>query len=376
MLSSYVARQAHSILLVALAVAHCQAFSNNDVKDAIYTENRLIGNDSCALFQVSKHELSREEEITSTVEEQFPPMVVRLALFDPPPSVAFHRIAMPALAATICMAENNLLPALLKHSAFGKAHNYLIYTDNRSYSPVRKLLVRYPGLVPSGRVNLVNLDLDPEDEKRMLPYTSLTLDTVNLASLRRALADTKHLPAENPKLLIGLDVSFLKEPKELLDQAAQYRENKALYMVDEGWKYVMTGFTGPQCPGLVGDFIYASPGKKFSLAEYDAKVQWYLRQTVSPNRQDPPCGFCADTANGLHAIDQFTVMLNLAHWAYDPLTGQSGCHALSNAHYLFAAGGAPDPAVEVVHDKVLRPDGCPDIVGWATDCLTVDCDSV
>ena len=36
--------------------------------------------------------------------------------------------------------------------------------------------------------------------------------------------------------------------------------------------------SGPQCPGLLGDFVYLSPGTEVSMRNLQSKMLWYMNQ--------------------------------------------------------------------------------------------------
>jgi len=321
----------------------------------------------------SKSALAAFHVTSSQIGAQTPPdiltpgpqsLLIRYAILDA--SVGFHNVALPALAASICQAEKHLSPAALAHPAFGALPTYMFYTDNQSDPALREFLQSAPDLVTPSRVQFVNLDLDPSDQMRIPKIKTSGLDSVNLASVRRAFADMVHLPSDRPKLLLGLDISVMGDPSELLDKASQYTQNSILYMTSPGWPYTLLHYPGPQCPGLIGDFIYISRGTPLDATSFEQKLQWYLSQPVNSQRHEPACPI---GALGYSAIDQFTTMLLLGEWAaagHQPSQAGSGfCLPLSLKYLHAGSGGIPPTGGEVVlHDKLihLRHSECPALV--------------
>jgi len=293
-------------------------------------------------------------------------ILIRYAIFDAPPSVGFHYFGIPALLASMCQIEDRLAPATLAHPFFGQLPSYMVYTDNRSDAPVREFLNSYRDIASKNRVQVINLDFDAAENRRISEFQFLKLEPVNAASLRRAFADMIYLPAGRPKLLLGLDVSFLGDPVELLETAAHHPTQSVVYMASPGWPYKIRGYVGPQCPGMIGDFIYVNPGTPFDMDSFTEKVKWYASLPVNSERHTPPCTI---PNLGYGAIDQFARMLMLSEWvasAQPDANGSPGsCLALSSKYLHAGNGGRPPSGGEVVlHDKAVsvRHASCPNSV--------------
>jgi len=270
----------------------------------------------------------------------------------------------PSLHASICTVELHMKAAVLQRNNFKGPVVYVIYSNMRTDGLLRQMLRTIPGLQAADRLRIVNLDTDPSDAALMRKFADLPLDADNLASLRRRLADTVHLPSGSPRLLLGTDISFLREPRELLHKASVLKKNQALYMADDlawgGQHYRLSAYTGPQCPGLLGDFIYLSPGTPLDAEAFTKIVEWYVKQPIIPERTTPPCEYCAQASHGLHALDQFSMALYLAEWVDPP--GEHGCFHLTSKRYSTHRDRIKTPVVakylEAVHDKVVRRDTC------------------
>mmetsp|Transcript_116876 Transcript_116876/g.330674 ORF Transcript_116876/g.330674 Transcript_116876/m.330674 type:complete len:148 (-) Transcript_116876:9-452(-) len=110
---------------------------------------------------------------------------------------------IPMLRSSMCLAERHLEPAV--RTATGASISYVIYTDAATHELVfGAIMLYFSHLV--GRLKLINLDEDHQDELRLQPISGVDLDVVNAACVRRALADTAHLPSQSGRLLLGLDV--------------------------------------------------------------------------------------------------------------------------------------------------------------------------
>mmetsp|Transcript_63851 Transcript_63851/g.152283 ORF Transcript_63851/g.152283 Transcript_63851/m.152283 type:complete len:356 (+) Transcript_63851:118-1185(+) len=283
---------------------------------------------------------------------------VRYALLDPNPSSGYLReVGLPSLLSSHCLSETHLAPSLLAAEFIQVLPDYLVYTDSRTHAVGLAWIQELPEADRS-RIRLVNLDEDPDDAARMQPFLRLGLDQKNLMSVRRTLADGKHLPTSSSRLLIGTDISFLSEPKAFISQASKLLPGQAMYMADDaswdGRLYRLSNYEGPQCAGLLGDFIFLTPGVRLNVALLQEKMQWYAGEKSVPERIDPPCDLCArmDVSAGLHGIDQFAMALALGQ-----ATGYGdvpGCLTLPKSKYSMARR----PNLEVVHDKLISSHLC------------------
>jgi len=266
---------------------------------------------------------------------------------------------LPFLKNSLCWAEKNLAPALVGHSVFGYAPEYVVYTDNHTHAYAAETFHGFP----SHRYELINLDMDPKDLIRMAPFNKSDFDDKNLASVRRTLADADHLDPKKGRLLLGTDIKFLQQPMDFIDAAAQLNDQQAIYMVDRFWqgetadgqpvsnvKYRMNT-TGPQCPGLLGDFVYLSPGLEITVKNLQEKMLWYINQPRVLQRTIPPCPASCMASNGLHAIDQFALVLALGE-AVRP--AGEGCFSLDAEKY--SHWYPRTPKTQVTHDKNI--DAC------------------
>merc|ERR1719491_494130 len=247
---------------------------------------------------------------SQTVVKPHPPMsksvsfLVRYTALQPDPKGKyFETTGWPELQASMCHVERNLAPELLSSRAFGALPYYVIYTDNQTDL---LLAERLEEAMPkqASRVKLVNLDLDAEDGRRMAPFRELELDSKNLCSVRRTLADTAHLPASAGRLLLGADVTFTTPPGAFVRRAASLRKGTALYMAEMCWRkgelYTVANYTGPQCAGLLGDFIYLAPGVDVTRENLQGKMMWYAGQSHAGQRLVPAHPIDGNPKLGLH----------------------------------------------------------------------------
>eukprot|EP00933_Yihiella_yeosuensis_P010334 TRINITY_DN116774_c0_g1_i1.p1 TRINITY_DN116774_c0_g1~~TRINITY_DN116774_c0_g1_i1.p1 ORF type:complete len:541 (-),score=56.78 TRINITY_DN116774_c0_g1_i1:164-1786(-) len=294
-------------------------------------------------------------------------LIVRYAALFPsaldPNSDYLWRVALPMLRSSICLAERYFKPALTKIAS--DLPNYVVYTDTVSHAPVASMLhSEFSVLKLQRRLKLINLD-DFYHFSSAVKATidNLQLNSVNSASLQRTLADSVYLPSHSGRLLLGLDVSFVSEAHELAARIAQLNSSQALYMADLttfNKLYRVTNYDGPQCPGLLGDFVYLGPGLKISFESIKDKALWFAEQPRMPERISPPTWRLAlPKANGLHGIDQFALNLALAE-AVVP-QGQSGCFPLHKAKHMhlghYSRRFFDMEHVEVIHDKVISSCG-------------------
>mmetsp|Transcript_8239 Transcript_8239/g.19377 ORF Transcript_8239/g.19377 Transcript_8239/m.19377 type:complete len:367 (+) Transcript_8239:52-1152(+) len=284
---------------------------------------------------------------------------VRYALLDPNPASGYLRdFGLPSLLSSHCLAETHLSPSLFAADFIQVLPDYLVYTDSRTHSVGQAWIEELPAADRS-RIRLVNLDEDADDANRMQPFLKLGLDQKNLMSVRRTLADGKHMSTDSSRLLIGTDISFLSEPQSFIAKAAKLLRGQAMYMVDdaswEGRLYRVSDYQGPQCAGLLGDFIFLTPGVALTASLLQEKMLWYANQPVVADRIDPPCDLCSrtDVSSGLHGIDQFAMSMALGQaTAYGDVPG---CVALPSSRYSM---GPRSPSLEVVHDKIISSHLC------------------
>eukprot|EP00931_Biecheleriopsis_adriatica_P073615 TRINITY_DN47864_c0_g1_i1.p1 TRINITY_DN47864_c0_g1~~TRINITY_DN47864_c0_g1_i1.p1 ORF type:complete len:556 (+),score=89.42 TRINITY_DN47864_c0_g1_i1:158-1825(+) len=289
-------------------------------------------------------------------------LIVRYSVLDPDPSRGYvQRTGLPMLKSSLCLAERFLKPAV-QHTMCTKP-SYVVYTDHGTHEAVERLLLRDFADLDASRIKVINLDEDEFDNERLEAVRSLRLDPVNAASVRRTLADAAILPSQSGRLLLGLDVSFLAIPQELFRRVAELRYRQALYMIDffhdpdeDAYvPYTLTGYVGPQCPGLLGDFVFLGPGVNISVASIKAKALWYAEQPCVPWRTVPPSQGNIRTA--YHGIDQFALSLAVGEAVEPP--GPGGCLQLPQDQYLHRGGIGRPPLqlVEAIHDKVLSSCG-------------------
>jgi len=244
---------------------------------------------------------------------------------------------LPQLASSMFQVEEFLAPSL--------PVKYTIYTSSLSDEPVKNMLKKvFPDVMP--RISFLNLDEDPNDKIRMAAYKNLNLDSVNLASVRRMLADV-HLPSTESRLFLGADISFLKRPDDLLKKLQQHEE--VVYMIDQlTWKgqiYKVAAYDGPQCGGLLGDLFYVAAGTKIPEEDAHQALKFYAALPHHPPRIKPPCALCDVYSSGLHAMDQFAWAMVLGK------VSKGKCVALDTTKYHHAYA---DGDLEAVHDKQIR----------------------
>mmetsp|Transcript_13505 Transcript_13505/g.29640 ORF Transcript_13505/g.29640 Transcript_13505/m.29640 type:complete len:364 (+) Transcript_13505:44-1135(+) len=280
------------------------------------------------------------------------PFLVRYAVLNPSQSTEYlQQTGLPMLRSTLCLLEKNLAPGLLHD--LGTLPTYVIYTDNFSHEAVKLLMSDIPAI--QNRINLINLDLDEEDVSRMAPFSSLQLDDVDAASVRRTLADAKYLPSNYARLLLGTDISFLNAPVGLLQEIVSLKPGQAMYMLDdkivgEGY-YKIPGFAGPQCQGLLGDFVYLTPSVHLTAENLVSKMTWYATQPLDSERVSPQCALCDDPARsrGLHAIDQFGMAMALG----EAVHGAENCFILGTTYYGNLPAAEVRSSLEGAHDRII-----------------------
>jgi len=278
--------------------------------------------------------------------------IVRYAFLNPSHKASSLGLQLSLIERSLCHVEQHLTVGL--NAVALPPPWYLVYTDNSTDASLHQLLAGSPNADVVRRVSVVNLDTEPDDLQRMAPFTGLGLDPTNLASVRRTLADDALLPVDRGRLLLGTDVVFLRRPDEFLQRATRLLPHQALYMADGatwgGKLYTMAGYAGPQCPGLMADFVFLSPNTRVNASILRAKMLWYRDSIAhgSPGTQ-PECLSCA----GLHAIDQFGLMLALGE-AVVPQGNAGGCSPLSLELHQHVPSGlkSPGPLVQIAHGKL------------------------
>ena len=352
--------------------------TSTESKPALLTSRRLV--QCCLLAAVcvwlvgsARHAGSAaiDDEFTmNTAPRISGELTIRWALLSPDKDWKYvRRVGLPQLQSSVCLVERYLSP--LWHSRFGAAPQYVIYTDNGTHRVVAGNIRSLLG----DRVTILNLDIDSDDTIRLAQANLSQLDPKNVASVRRLLADAALLPP-TARLLLGTDISIIREPKELIARATAMLPSQATYLADRhtlgGGLYTLRGepSPGPQCPGLVGDFVLVGPSVNISVDSVNAALKWYKNQPVSLTRTVPPCAFCVANSGGMHAIDQFALALVLGAAVLPQ--GPTGCFPLSNKAVHSPGGYSFQylekmqdslPGVQVAHTKVIaRPHGydfCP-----------------
>eukprot|EP00927_Polykrikos_kofoidii_P055766 TRINITY_DN49982_c0_g1_i1.p1 TRINITY_DN49982_c0_g1~~TRINITY_DN49982_c0_g1_i1.p1 ORF type:complete len:614 (-),score=90.00 TRINITY_DN49982_c0_g1_i1:183-2024(-) len=303
------------------------------------------------------------------VHRRVPSLVVRYSVLDPDVSRGYlMREGLPMLRSTLCLVERYLTPVLAMSPTLATSGppSYLIYTDSGTDQAVAALIARSFETDVQQRIRLINLDEDPTDAKRLDAAANLPLDARNAASVRRTLADVTHLPPGRRRLLLGVDVSFLSPAHNLVAEIERLGAGQALYMQDLFLDtnplreprdlylpYWIRDYDGPQCPGLLGDFVYLGPDVRVSMESLLATLQWYARRPRVPWRTTP----VALHLSGFHGIDQFALSMALGQ-AVEP-AGPKGCLPLQHAQYRHqgAVGRPPRDGIEAIHDKVISSCG-------------------
>jgi len=247
-----------------------------------------------------------------------------------------EKTLLPQLTSSMFLVEEFLAPSL--------PVKYTIYTSSLSDEPLKNMLNKvFPEIMP--RISFLNLDEDPNDKIRMAAYKGLHLDNVNLASVRRMLADV-HLPSTEGRLFLGTDISFLKRPDDFLEKIQQH---EVVYMIDQftfhGQAYKVTAYDGPQCEGLLGDLFYVAAGIQIPEEEAHHALKFYADLPHHPPRLTPPCALCDTQSGGLHALDQFAWAMVLGKAS----NGQCVTLDSTKYHHCDARGN-----LEAVHDKLIR----------------------
>lgn len=262
------------------------------------------------------------------------PFLIRFALLGDPSE------QLDVMQQAICTSETHLVPLLLKEPKFGVKPTYVVYVDHITEPLV---VQKFEEWHLAQRVSIVNLDKDPGDQWRVGTLVG-GHNKLNAASIRRALADTVHLPATANRMLLGTDITFVKDPISFVHQAASLGPGQAAYATDDIWgPYKLVSWKGPQCPGLLGDFIYLSAGAAVTTESLIAKMKWFMTLPRVGSRFSPPCESCQKASRGLHAMDQFAFDLALAE-----AVGAGGCQPLDNR---YADHHRMGPTCEIFHGK-------------------------
>eukprot|EP00927_Polykrikos_kofoidii_P038276 TRINITY_DN32601_c0_g1_i1.p1 TRINITY_DN32601_c0_g1~~TRINITY_DN32601_c0_g1_i1.p1 ORF type:complete len:387 (+),score=25.60 TRINITY_DN32601_c0_g1_i1:66-1226(+) len=280
------------------------------------------------------------------------------------------------LWASLCSVERQLAPTLRKHRAFKTSPLYVIYTDNRTHADVHHVIHRSKSIAidvmrRGSGVRVLNLDnpatntrLNASGRAEARVLEGLSVDAKNHAAVRRVFADAALLPANSGRLLLGTDISFTASPWGLLNRAALLNSSQALYMADRfyfgGPLYTLLNYKGPQCRGLIGDFVWLGPGLRLDPERLAAKMWWYMYSAMQ-DPTDPPCKALCSLSNNLHAMDQFA--LNLAVAEASVPVGYRGCHPLSRSYMQPSARkisllGREGRKIEAVHFKQPCGPGC------------------
>merc|ERR1712187_221003 len=82
-----------------------------------------------------------------------------------------------------------------------------------------------------------------------------------------------------------------------------------------------------------------------------SKMEWYLEQPVNEFRTSPPCLWCVKESSGMHALDQFAVMMALGD-AVSP-KGGGGCIPLGFEKHRHSWKEPRPLGTQVVHDKII-----------------------
>lgn len=259
---------------------------------------------------------------------------------------------MKLLEGSVCSVERFFRPPLEDK---GGDLSYLIYTDKMTHDSVETWRTVHPA---KDQIRLINLDTDATDGPRMTALLSRLppsldfqgIEVSSRVSIRRYLADMNYLPSSRGKLLLGNDFEFIQNPSELLKHVFPVQFNTAAYMGFYGYEDAAAPkrvFDGPQCPGMVADLIYASPGTPFQLNYALNNLALWLNfqffdTDVAANREKMGVspGYCAD---------QWSLTMHLGHWS------NGTCARLSNAYKTYSTG-PPEPPTgfEGIHDKEVR----------------------
>ncbi|CAE8725006.1 unnamed protein product [Polarella glacialis] len=199
-------------------------------------------------------------------------------------------------------------------------------------------VIRFCGL--HNRTTLINLDSDGAEHARMelagINRSDIS-DREALYSIRRVLADAEHLPWGSARLLLDTSVSFqgdvMQEPASFIDVVRGLTNGQAAYMTRNEPAcfarfydsplpaYMLPAWLGPQCPGLIDNFVYLSPGLSLTVDDIASKLSWYLTLPPTPSRHSPPCTCCEHSRKA----GQFALMLSL---------GDGGCVALDEKSFV------------------------------------------
>ncbi|CAE8725005.1 unnamed protein product, partial [Polarella glacialis] len=249
------------------------------------------------------------------------------------------------LNTSLCAVEAFLMPAVLDTSFFDTLLTYTVYVDDFSQHMVANVII---GRGLHERTTLINLDSDGAEHARMelagINRSDIS-DREALYSIRRVLADAEHLPPGSARLLLDTAVAFQGMPAGFIDVVRGLKDGQAAYMLQRepacfyGWplpEYTLRAWQGPQCPGLMDNFVYLSPGLSLTLEDIASRLSWYLTLPPTLSRHSPPCACCD---HGKRA-GQFALMLAL---------GAGGCVALDEK--AFVDGDELTVETQVSHSK-------------------------
>ncbi len=115
--------------------------------------------------------------------------------------------------------------------------------------------------------------------------------------------------------------------------------------------YRVSNYSGPQCPGYLGDFLYLPPGFPIRASDVEAKMHWYASLPKTLSRIDTKHTAFLQYSNGFHAIDAIAMSLAVAEAA----TG--GCHAMGPRYRHCGCwpriGRKDIVQYEAIHDKIV-----------------------
>ena len=121
---------------------------------------------------------------------------------------------------------------------------------------------------------------------------------------------------------MGTDFEFVQRPSELISLMFPPRLNFAAYLSFYGAEHTkVPWYTGHQCPGIVNDMVYASPGTQFELESAQEKLAMWVRRL-----QDGTSGVKAPRKLGLsvgYCADQWTMAMFLGDWTNGTCVGLS-----------------------------------------------------
>mmetsp|Transcript_64498 Transcript_64498/g.154019 ORF Transcript_64498/g.154019 Transcript_64498/m.154019 type:complete len:647 (+) Transcript_64498:124-2064(+) len=189
-----------------------------------------------------------------------------------------------SLLSSMCSVHAHLEHPL---QALGWRIAFLVYTNSRSHAAVATALSQHRSITSKhSRLVVVNLDADQDQADRR---TSFSVHVNNLrvsdmdfrtyAELQTFLADTGSTSwiRGDGLLLLGVQFEFVRTPTEFLQklELSEYQPNVVAYLSSNLANYSLAGYEGPQCAGLLEDFVFIGEGAPFSFASAsDALIDW------------------------------------------------------------------------------------------------------